>query len=189
MKQADFEAAWGKLATIEFKYRAATIHGDLHGENVRVRGDDAILIDLGGVRGDTLPGREAPLCFDVAMLEVALVFAYRGPQDGKDEFEQPEWKAEIEPFYELHAISNSPSIDAPPNPESWLYGCLQRIRAFGIYDQSSAYEYPIALVIALWRWCKFLPSKGEADRGRRVVALELGCRLVEQILRKRDAEG
>ena len=140
-------------------------------------------------KGIRFTGREAPLCFDVAMLEIALVFAYRGRQDGKDEFEQPEWKAEIEPFYELHAISNSPSIDAPPNPESWLFGCLQRVRAFGIYDQSSAYEYPIALVIALWRWCKFPPSSSEADRGRRVVALELGNRLVEEIVRKRNAEG
>jgi hypothetical protein len=189
IKEAQVAAAWEKLASFQFKYRAATIHGDLHGQNVRVRGDDAILIDLGGVRGDTLPGREAPLCFDVAMLEVALVFAYQEKEDKKDdEFEQPEWKAEIAPFYELHAITNSPSIDAPPNPESWLFGCLQRIRAFGIYDQSSAYEYPIALVIALWRWCKFSPSK-EADRGRRVVALELGYRLAEEIVRKRDAEG
>jgi len=187
-QRAEIVAAWEKLATFKFTYRAATIHGDLHGENVRVRGDDAILIDLGGVRGDTQPGREAPLCFDVAMLEVALVFAYRGQEDGEDEFEQPEWKAEIEPFYELPAILNSPSIDAPPNPESWLFGCLQRIRAFGTYDQSKAYEYPIALVIALWRWCKFVPDKGEADRGRRVIALELGCRLVEEIVRRWNAE-
>jgi hypothetical protein len=189
-QQIDIAALWKELAAYEFGYRAATIHGDLHGENVRVRGDDAILIDLGEVRGDTVPGNGAPLCFDVAMLEVALVFQYRGEEDGLDEFEQPGWESEIKPFYQLDAILNSPSIDSAPKPDSWLFGCLQRIRAFGIYDQSHEYEYPIALVIALWRWCKFPPpphGRG-ADKGRRVVALELGYTITQQIAWRESAK-
>jgi hypothetical protein len=53
----------------------------------------------------------------------------------------------------------------------------------GIYEQSHEYEYSIALVIALWRWCKFLPlpHSKEADKGRRVVALELGARIIQQM--------
>jgi hypothetical protein len=181
--QLDFDALWKELSNYTFEYRAATIHGDLHGENVRVRGDDAILIDLGAVKGDTTPGQGAPLCFDVAILEVALIFAYRGEVDGDDEFRQPEWESEIRPFYELDAILRSPSIDSAPDPDSWMFGCLQRIRAFGIYEQSHEYEYSIALVIALWRWCKFppLPHSKEADKGRRVVALELGAKIIQQI--------
>jgi hypothetical protein len=185
----DFKALWKELSNHTFEYRAATIHGDLHGENVRVRGDDAILIDLGAVKGDTTPGQGAPLCFDVAILEVALIFAYRGEVDGKDEFEQNEWEAETKPFYDLNAILRSPSIDSAPNPDSWMFGCLQRIRAFGIYEQSHEYEYPIALVIALWRWCKFPPlSKGGADKGRRVVALELGAKIVQQIAERESGK-
>jgi hypothetical protein len=186
----DVDALWTQLTTHVFAYRAATIHGDLHGENVRVRGDDAILIDLGEVRGDTQPDRGAPLCFDVAMLEVALVFQYRSEKDGPDVFEQPEWEAEIKPFYELDAILKSPSIDSAPKPDSWLFGCLQRIRAFGIYDQSHQYEYAIALAIALWRWCKFEPiAEGrQADKGRRVVALELGARIIHQLSRRGNGE-
>jgi hypothetical protein len=181
--QIDFDALWKDLANYTFEYRAATIHGDLHGENVRVRGDDAILIDLGSIKGDTTPGQGAPLCFDVAILEVALIFAYRGKTDGDDEFQQPQWESEIRPFYQLDAILRSPSIDSAPDPASWMFGCLQRIRAFGIYEQSHEYEYSIALVIALWRWCKFqpVPHSKEADKGRRVVALELGARIIQQM--------
>lgn len=184
----DVSELWSQLAEIQFAYRAATIHGDLHGDNVRVRGDDAILIDLGAVKGDTRRGEGVPLCFDVAMLEVALVFAYRGEEDGENEFEQPEWEDELRPFYQLHAIQSSPSIDKAPEPDSWLFGCLQRIRAFGIYEQSDPYEYPIALVVALFRWCKFPPGSRQldADKGRRVVALEIGIKLIQEILGKKN---
>lgn len=184
----DVSALWKQLSVHQFAHRAATIHGDLHGDNVRVRNDDAILIDLGAVKGSTDHGEGAPLCFDVAMLEVALVFAYRGKADGPDEFEQPEWENEIRQFYQLDAILSSPSVDSAPKPGSWLFGCLQRIRAFGIYEQSHRYEYPIALVVALWRLCKF-PSVSQADKGRRVVALELGADIINQIERKENDEG
>lgn len=70
-----------------------------------------------------------------------------------------------------------------------MFGCLQRIRAFGIYEQSHEYEYSIALVITLWRWCKFPPlSKGGADKGRRVVALELGAKIVQQIAERESGK-
>jgi hypothetical protein len=178
----DIKALWATLSDIKFSYRAATIHGDLHGENVRVRGDDAILIDLGAVRGKTEVGQGAPLCFDVATLEVSLAFHYRGVIDGPNTFEQPLWESEIRPFYNLDAILSTPSIDSAPQPDSWLFGCLQRIRAFGIYQQSHRYEYAIALTIALWRYCKFPPSQyADADEGRRVVALILGAEIVKQI--------
>jgi hypothetical protein len=181
---------WEELAKYSFEYRAATIHGDLHGENVRVRGDDAILIDLGAVKGNTAPGQGAPLCFDVAILEVALIFAYRGEADGKDEFEQAKWESETRPFYELDAILRSPSIDSAPDPESRMFGCLKRIRAFGIYEQSHEYEYSIALVIALWRWCRFppFPHSKAADKGRRVVALELGAKIIQQIAERESGK-
>lgn len=187
-EQIDPLALWQSLKNIKFPHRVATIHGDLHGDNVRVRGDDAILIDLGAVKGDTEVGMGAPLCFDVAMLEVALVFTYRGSEDGPNFFDQSEWKNEIAPYYTLDAIlSSCAHAELEPKPDSWLFGCLQRIRAFGIYEQSDSFEYPIALVVAMWRWCKF-PAASNADRGRRVVALELGAKLIEEIIRKRHCD-
>ena len=49
------------------KYRSAPMHGDLHGNNVRVRGTDAIVIDLASIT-------TGPLVADVAALETWLAF-------------------------------------------------------------------------------------------------------------------
>jgi len=186
-RQHDVKALWNMLRDFKFSYRAATIHGDLHGENVRVRGDDAILIDFGAVRGKPEVGQGAPLCFDVATLEVSLAFQYRGRIDGPNTFEQPAWEDEIRSLFNLDAILSTPSVGSEPAPDSWLLGCLQRIRAFSIYQQSHPYEYAIALAIALWRYCKFPPERdSDADQGRRVVALILGAEIIEQIKRKED---
>ncbi|MGY6126062.1 hypothetical protein ACW9YV_11345 [Paraburkholderia strydomiana] len=184
--RVDHIALWESLRQYSFPHRVATIHGDLHADNVRVRGDDAILIDLGAVKGDTEAGKGAPICFDVAMLEVALMFTYKGEQEGKNEFEQPSWRQEVEPFYQLDSILSNRTATVAPEADSWRFGCLQRIRAFGIYEQSDVFEYPIALVVALWRWCKF-PSRGEADRGRRVTAFLLAVKLINEI-KKRKCE-
>ena len=182
--EIDVESLWEYLEGISFEHRAATIHGDLHCDNVRVRGDDAILIDLGAVKGTDDVGKGAPICFDVAMLEVALVFTCTDKENARDQFEQPDWEKDIQPFYELDAILSTPDRDSAPRPDSWLFGCLQRVRAFGIYDQNDQYEYAISLVIAMWRWCKF-PPKSKTDKGRRVVALEIGAKIIRQIEDKR----
>jgi hypothetical protein len=179
---------WEALRKCSFPHRVATIHGDLHADNVRVRGDDAILIDLGAVKGDTEIGQGAPLCFDVAMLEVALMFTQGGEQGGENGFSQPQWQQEIESFYELDSILSNRGAKNAPEPDSWRLGCLQRIRAFGIYEQSHEYEYAIALIIALWRWCKF-PSSGDADRGRRVKAFALAVKLINEIEKRNDNQG
>jgi hypothetical protein len=183
----DINVLWAALAEIKFKHRAASIHGDLHGDNVRVRGDDAILIDLGSVKGTDQPGEGAPLCFDVAMLEVALVFTCTEAEND-DRFKQPDWESELRPFYKLSSILSTPGHDknSAPKPDSWLAGCLQRMRAFGIYEQSNPHEYAIALVIAMWRWCKFAP-RSLADKGRRVVALQVGIELAIEIIEKMEA--
>jgi hypothetical protein len=171
---------WAILKNISFEHRSAIIHGDLHGDNIRVRGDDAILIDLGEVKGTNEFGKGAPICFDVAMLEVALVFTCTDEENASPQFKQPEWEQNIRPFYDLDAILCTPDRDSAPRPDFWLFGCLQRVRAFSIYEQSDSHEYAIALVIALWRWCKFSP-KSVTDKGRRVVALEIGAHIIRQI--------
>lgn len=179
----DVQSLWKVLNDISFPHRAASIHGDLHGDNVRVRGDDAILIDLGSVKGTDDAGKGAPLCFDVAMLEVALVFTCT-EEENKLAFQQREWEEEISPYYALDAILSTPGRVEALKLGSWFFGCLQRVRAFGIYDQSDPYEYAIALAIGMWRWCKF-PSISAADKGRRVVALEIGARIIREIEKKR----
>ena len=170
---------WQALQKIKFDHHAATIHGDLHGKNIRVRADDAILIDLGSVKGKD--GLGAPLCFDVAMLEIALIFDCT-ESETTGTFDDPEWRDAIEHYYRLAAIQRMPDR-ASVKPTWWRHNCLQRLRSYAIYNQSNKYEYAIALVIAMWRWCKFDPIKNnEADRGRRTTALKLGAILAAEIV-------
>jgi len=179
----DVNRLWNRLKTIRLPHRVATIHADLHGDNVRIRGDDAILIDLGSLRGTDAVGEGAPICFDVAMLEVALAFQCHGG-DGNTGFNQREWSKEISDYYELDRIQSASRRDSD-RLSSWMHGPLQRIRAFGIYEQSFPYEYAVALAIGMWRWCKFPVSQlGDVDHGRRVVALKTGARLIEQIMKR-----
>jgi hypothetical protein len=178
----DLPDLWEFLKSLCFRHRVASIHGDLHGENVRVRGDDAILIDFGSVMG--AQRGDAPLCFDVAMLEVALVFS--ADENAKhDEFEVQGWEEEVRPYYTLEAIRRTPKREGVPNPFSWQFDCIQRIRAFGNYDQTDEDEYAVALAIALWRWCKWEPRTSH-EKGRRVIGLEIGCEIIKQIRKHKN---
>jgi hypothetical protein len=179
----DIPKLWAKLRSISFPHRVATIHGDLHGENVRVRGDDAILIDLGSVKGDDTSAGGAPLCFDVAMLEVALVFTWvKGEPDAS--YGQAAWREEIAPYYQTEAIGRALEASAAPRDGGWMLGCLQRIRAFGIYQHDHRDEYPLALAIAMLRMCKY-PHTTDADKGRRVQGLMIAARIIEDIYARR----
>jgi len=179
-KNIDANVLWDSLKRIAFPHRTASIHADLHGDNVRVRGDDAILIDLGSVKGRGEPGKGAPLSFDVAMLEVALVFSCEKDESKTKHFKQPEWEEEVKPYYKLKAVLNTPVRESGPQADSWMFGCIQRVRAFAIYDQSDPLEYAIALSIAMLRWCKF-QSHSDGEKGRRVVALGIAAELIAEI--------
>jgi hypothetical protein len=174
------EELWDRIKKVKSEYLAASIHGDLHGENVRVRRDDAILIDFGSVLG--AKNGDAPLCFDVAMLEVTLVFS-PDPKFDQSEFENKIWEEKTRKYYSLEAIRHAIVRDRPPGPPSDLFECIVRIRSFGNYQHIDGQEYAIALAIALWRWSKFKPANIH-DTGRRVVALEIGCSIIEDILKE-----
>jgi hypothetical protein len=59
------------LKTLQLpRYRRTLTHGDLHGENVRVAGVDAILIDFNSIT-------HGPLVADPAVLDVSLIVGSR----------------------------------------------------------------------------------------------------------------
>jgi len=174
----DLTSTWAQLGGISFPHRSATIHGDLHGENVRVRGHDAVIIDFGSVKGNDKPGYGAPLSFDVAMLEVALVFD-GNTRDDEASFDQSKWQQDIERWYRFGA-QHKVHIDLEPGNGEWLPGCLSRIRAFAIYEQSDPREYPLALAIAMLRLCKF-PPRTLADKRRRLAGLMIAQRLIRDM--------
>ncbi|MCK1707895.1 MULTISPECIES: hypothetical protein [unclassified Bradyrhizobium] len=79
----------GQLRGLTQRYRTAPAHGDLHGENVRVRNDRAIIIDLASV----VPS--APLTVDLAALETWFAFQLP-PECDPLKYEDAVWAAEID---------------------------------------------------------------------------------------------
>jgi hypothetical protein len=119
------------------------IHGDLHADNVRVRGSEAILIDF-------LAGREGLLLGDHAALEVSLVI--RVPKaDAINQFSKEEWERVVRPLYTLDNLLNLPSFPDPTERYSWLAACIRQIRLYALPMQRSKNQYAQILAYYLLR--------------------------------------
>ena len=120
------------------------IHGDLHADNVHVRGGEAILIDF-------LAGRkEGLLLGDHAALEVSL--AIRVPRaDINNKFSNEEWARVVRPLYTLDTLRTLPSFPDPTEPYSWLAACIRQIRLYALPMQRSKNQYAHILAYYLLR--------------------------------------
>lgn len=86
---------WGLVDLPKRVWRMSAIHGDLHGENVRIRKDDAILIDFAHAS-------TGPASADLAQLEVSLAFdTVEGDEQGEA------WRAVVTGLYSAEAIQAS----------------------------------------------------------------------------------
>ena len=90
---------WQILSLPEQAWKNSSIHGDLHGENVRVRKMDAIVIDFA-------EACHAPASADLANLEVWLAFDL-----ANDQFSRDEWRAVIDELYLPRAVDASLNLD------------------------------------------------------------------------------
>lgn len=119
------------------------IHGDLHADNVRVRGGEAILIDF-------LAGREGLLLGDHAALEVSL--AIRVPRaDIDNKLSNEEWERVVRPLYKLDALRTLPSFPDPTEPYSWLAACIRQIRLYALPMEKIKGQYAHILAYYLLR--------------------------------------
>lgn len=117
-------------------YRQALRHGDLHGENVRVRAGQAILIDF-------LQVDNGPLVDDPALLETSLVLSFKADFN--------EWKVVAEQLYLLGQLRALPSAKEPMAPLSELWNAVRQVRRYGLADQVSRDEYARAVATQLLR--------------------------------------
>jgi len=97
-----------------FRYRFGMTHGDLHGNNVRVSGRDAILIDFASVA-------EGPLTVDPAALDVSLMMDTT-LVTGDD------WTHLADSIYSETAL-RAPAV--PPRPELPVANLLEALRYIG----------------------------------------------------------
>lgn len=161
---------WAKLSAMRQSWRQSPVHGDLHGENVRVRNGQAILIDLASVA-------KGPMTADLAALETWLAFEL---PDGADatRFGDLAWQEEIDRLYALSAFRHPPGPCAPASKLRWMSTVIRQIRTMGIAAQSCDTEYQTAIAVQLLRRCRW--SDGPpADRYRRSYGYRVAAALID----------
>jgi hypothetical protein len=141
------------------------MHGDMHGDNVRVRKDDAIVIDF--AQAD-----KGPACADAVSLEVWFAFQ-------SDGLNIKQWQSWVENLYRPEVI-DSMLDGADVDHVCWIHGCLSKIRCIGNSCVLGYEEYKRVLAVFLLRHASFEAnhSDAEADEFRRCFAYWLANRLV-----------
>lgn len=146
-------------------WQECVMHGDMHGDNVRVRKDDAIVIDF--AQAD-----KGPACADAASLEVWLAFQAEG-------LAVKQWQSWVENLYRPNVIDTMLE-GAGADQGCWIHGCLSKIRQIARSCVLGHDEYKRVLAVFLLRHASFEASQSdaEADEFRRCFAYWLANRLV-----------
>ncbi len=164
---------WRKLLNLPTqRWLRSPIHGDMHANNVRVRKEDAIVIDFAHA---TL----GPMCADLASLEVWLTFEW---MDGLH-FDRAEWKQRVECMYRPSDLMHVSWSQDDPVMNHWLPPCLFEIRLLAKDCTLGADEYLRVLAVYLLRHATFPANVRCAndDEFRRAYAYWLANRLVAHL--------
>jgi len=148
------------------RHRLSMTHGDLHGANVRVSHDEAILIDFASTQ-------VGPLMADPASLEVSLIMESRVLQG-------PEWEEFAKEMYELANLRTVPSPRDPARREAPLWNSIRQLRQIALADELSKFEYALTVAIYLLRRASY-GSQADEPAGRRPMAYFLAERIAMQL--------
>jgi hypothetical protein len=163
---------WGQMLSLSaLPWRKSAIHGDLHGENVRVRKQDVIVIDFAHAC-------IGPASADLANLEVWLSFEpYKYGPFGT------EWKTLVEGLYSPREVDVSLQNHTSIIGLSWIHPCVSEIRRLARAAIESSGEYKRVLAVYLLRQASFPANSdhSEEDEFRRTYAYWLSCRLVAHL--------
>lgn len=156
------------------KHQNGIVHGDLHDLNIRVRQNDAILIDFAKVR-------EGPIVADCAALEVSLVFDH----DLVGE-EKIKWIKFVKYIYALKFCKVVPDFKIE-KALCWLGAAVYEIRKIACSRRASEYEFSIVLALYLLNRSMY-PGESEVDEECKTyayviaellileIAAEMGCK-------------
>ncbi|TFV38457.1 hypothetical protein [Bradyrhizobium niftali] len=171
--RANPEVILDQLGKLRQRYRTAPAHGDLHGENVRVRNDHAIVIDLASVV------RSAPLTADLAGLETWLAFQMP-PECNPWVYEDAIWADEIDRLYASTSFLHPPGPCGPTSKFCWMSSVVRQLRRIGIAVQSCSTEYQAAVAVQLLRRCQWDDGPA-ADRFRRTKGYAVAAQLAREL--------
>jgi len=172
---------WEQLLNLpEQDFYHAPMHGDMHAENVRVRNNDAIIIDLANAR-------DGPLCADVASLEVWL--AFQVPSTDKHIPNRAVWEMVVKDLFSPVEVTRPPRLASADVGLDWLRGCIRQTRMIAGAICECETEYPTAIALHLLRRAQYLVESDEEDAYRRGYAYFLGSQLVEWLTTKSLVSG
>jgi hypothetical protein len=148
------------------QYRWGLTHGDLHGQNVRISGSDAILIDFASIA-------YGPLTTDPAALDVSLVMDTEVVTSDK-------WTELADTVFRLPSLRAPIAPPRPENPCANLLDALHYIRQTAFETQFDWIEYPMVVALQLLRKASYQNNDPEHE-ARRKHAYALAHRLIKEI--------
>jgi hypothetical protein len=148
------------------EYRWGLTHGDLHGQNVRISGSDAILIDFASIA-------YGPLTTDPAALDVSLVM-------DTELVNGDAWTELAENAFMLSSLRAPIAPPRPENPCANLLDALHYIRQTAFETQFDWIEYPAVVALQLLRKASYQNSDAEHE-ARRKQAYAVAHRLITEI--------
>jgi len=148
-------------------YLSAPYHGDLHADNIRVRGNDVILIDFQRVR-------TGPLLADHACLEISLAFNEHQGDSNEG------WTDLIDALFSETCFVHPPDPPVEPAPREWLWNAVRQIRTIALASQRSKAEYLQIVAIALLRFARLpaRPTDTSVAEARKAYAYLVADRLI-----------
>lgn len=173
----DPESLWLQLLDLpSHPWRLSPMHGDMHGENVRVRNTDAIVIDFA-------KARRGPICADLASLEVWTALHLPPANELPS---QQEWVGTVGQLYEPQVVEAF-SVPRPGHEcVTWLASSVGEIRSIAKSVCQCPDEYQQALAVYLLRHSTFEAESEvpDEDDQRRSFAYYLASRIITAMSEK-----
>ena len=174
--QSDPEQLCSMLLNLpEQRYLRGSTHGDLHANNVLVRGSDAILIDF-------MHADMRPLVADPAALEVFVVFELPESSAKGKKKDDREWASVIDRLYAREHLNRIPPPAIEPSAGDWFWNTVRQIRLSTITGNESLCAYFIALCCFMLRWARY-DAENAHDEFRRTHAYVVADRLARELER------
>lgn len=163
----DPDRLWRKLIALPYRpWRACAIHGDMHGDNVRVRKSDAIVIDFAN-------STTGPIVADLASLDIWLSFRTGLAVD------EALWRGHVSRAYDSALLLGTEALTPGDSSLSEVTAALEEVRAQARRSMTSIDEYLRVLAVYLVRHASFRPLPEIPNDGlRRAMAYWLASRLV-----------
>ena len=157
------------------RYKFGVAHGDLHANNVLVRGNDAVILDFPFCQ-------TGPVLLDMATLDVSIAFLCF--TEGQDPFD--EWAEFMEGIFKLDRLSNTPERSEPHYTHSAQWSAIRQLRRIAASEWVRPEEYVICVAYELLRKCAYI--NGETDKEKSVsvkmvaVTYDIAHKLVDALI-------